>query len=58
LGTVEEEADESAYWMEMIIAGHLMDSNQVRPLLQEANELVAIITASRKTAIRKSQIKN
>jgi len=55
LGTVEEEADESAYWLEMIIEGNLMDAGRVQDLLQEANERVAIMTASRISAIRKSQ---
>lgn len=49
LGVVEEEADESAYWMEMIMEGGLMKSDLVKPLLGEANEIVAIMTSSRKT---------
>jgi four helix bundle protein len=39
LGVVEEEADESAFWMEMIIEGGLLKPKQVEPLLNEANEL-------------------
>jgi len=50
LGTVEEEADESAYWMELIIEGELLKAKRVQPLLQEANELVAIMVSSRKSA--------
>jgi len=50
LGIVEEEADESAFWMELIIEGELMSKKRVEPLLSEANEIVAIITASRKSA--------
>jgi four helix bundle protein len=50
LGTVEEEADETAYWLEIIIEAGLMSPKRVEPLLQEANELVAIMTASRKSA--------
>jgi four helix bundle protein len=52
LGTVEEEADESAFWMELIIESGLMEKKRVEPLLQEANELVAILVASRKSATR------
>ena len=53
MGTVKEEADESAYWVEL-----LMDSGKVRvgqagPLLREANELLAISVASINTAKRK-----
>ena len=52
LGVVEEEADESAYWMELIIEGKLLKKELVQPLLDEANELVAIMAASRITASR------
>jgi len=57
LGVVEEEADESAYWMEMIIEAELIKSSLVKPLLAEANEIVAIITSSRISAAKKP-IKN
>jgi four helix bundle protein len=50
VGTVIEEADESAFWMELVIEGRLMLKQQVAPLLSEANELVAIMTRSRITA--------
>jgi len=50
LGIVEEEADESAYWLEMLVAAKVVESNAVEELLKEANELTAIIAASRKTA--------
>lgn len=52
LGTVEEEADESAFWLEMIIESGLMKAQRTANLLREANELTAIIAASRKTAKR------
>lgn len=63
LGTVEEEADESAFWLELIIEGGLLAAAQVQPLLTEASELVAITAASKKTASTtlaksKSQIAN
>ena len=50
LGIVEEEADESCYWLEIIIEGELLPEERVEALLKEANELTAIIVASRKTA--------
>lgn len=53
LGVVVEEADESAYWLELIIDGELLSDNKIRPLLDEANELTAIFNASRITAINK-----
>ncbi len=54
LGTVEEEADESAYWMELIIDAALLKEGLVKPLLQEANELTAIMAASRISASARS----
>jgi four helix bundle protein len=50
LGVVEEEADESAYWMEMIMEGELLKQKQVEPLLNEANELAKIMAKSRISA--------
>jgi len=55
LGIVEEEADESAYWMELIIEGGLFESELVKPLLGEANEIVAIMAASRISASKGAQ---
>ena len=57
LGTVEEEADESAFWLDLIIDSSLIDERKVRPLLNEASELVAIMASSKKTAT-KSQVAN
>ena len=59
LGIVEEEADESAFWLELIIDAGLLNQSEVRPLLGEAGEIVAIMASSKKTASRflqKSQI--
>ena len=50
IGTVAEEADESAFWLEMILDGGLLKSDLVAPLQQEAEELTAIFTASGRTA--------
>lgn len=52
LGVVEEEADESALWLELIIEDGLMKKALVDPLWIEANELTAIMTSSRKSASR------
>ena len=61
LGVVEEEADESCHWLELIVESGLMDEKLVAPLLKEANEITAIMVASKKTTRegmndRKSQI--
>jgi len=50
LGTVEEEADESAFWLELIIEASVLPPKRVHLLLQEASELTAIMGASRITA--------
>jgi four helix bundle protein len=47
---VEEEAGESCFWLELLVDAGLLGSRQVQPLLQEANEITAILVASRKTA--------
>jgi four helix bundle protein len=50
LGIVIEEADESGYWMELIIDGELLPSERLESLLDEANQLTAIMVATRKSA--------
>ena len=51
LGIVEEEADESALRMELLTESGLIRLPRVAKLLDEANQLTAIIVASRKTTI-------
>jgi len=50
LGTVEEEADESAYWLELLRDAGKLKPVEAAPLIQEASELVAIMVASINTA--------
>ena len=50
IGIVEEEADESAFWMEVITEDGLLKLPLVQPLLDEANELAKIMASSRKSA--------
>jgi len=56
IGISIEEADESLYWMEIISESGLMKPEQLVDLMREADELVAILTASRKTA-RKENVR-
>ncbi len=49
LGTVEEEADESLYWMELLVEAGLVPESRLRPLMQEMNEILAMTVASLKT---------
>lgn len=61
LAIVEEEADESAFWLELIVESELMPPPKITPLHAEAGELTAIMVASRKTLLardRKSKIEN
>ena len=50
MGVVEEEADESCYWLELMLEAKLVSPVRVQPLLAEARELTAIFTASGRTA--------
>ena len=50
IGVAEEEADETQYWLELLLETKLAKSETVRRLIAEATELVAILSASRKTA--------
>ncbi len=52
VGTVEEEADESAFWLDLIIDAGLLSGDKTRPLLKEASEIVAIMASSKKTATK------
>jgi hypothetical protein len=49
LGVVEEEADESAFWLELTGEGQVLPWDRLKDLHQEAVELTAIMVASRKT---------
>jgi len=49
LRIVEEEADESAYWMELLIESGLLAKARLSELLQETNEIVAMTVASIRT---------
>jgi len=54
LKIVEEEADETLFWLEMLEESNLCDSEPIKPIYQETNEILSIIVASIKTA-RKNQ---
>ena len=50
MGIVEEEADESLYWMELLVEGGIMEPKKLELMMKEATELLAITVASIKTA--------
>jgi len=55
IGIVEEEADESAFWLELIIEGAFLKESRVRPLLNEASEITKIMATSRISASQKNR---
>jgi four helix bundle protein len=50
MGIVEEEADETAFWLELAAECRLADPERVAALGKEANQLVAITVSSIRTA--------
>jgi four helix bundle protein len=50
LGIVEEECDESLYWLELLGEGGLMKQERLAALIQEANEILAMVVPSIRTA--------
>ena len=53
MGTVEEEADEAEYWMELLVDGGIVAEDSLSQLKAEARELLAITITSIKTAKNK-----
>jgi four helix bundle protein len=49
LAIVEEEADETSYWIELLIESRILPLSKVNALLNEANEIVAMTVASIRT---------
>ena len=50
MGIVEEEADETMYWIQLLIDAKLIRRELVVDLLQESDEILAIVVSSIKTA--------
>ncbi len=48
---MEEEADECLYWMELIVEAKLVDVDNLRSIMSETNEILAMTVASIKTLI-------
>ena len=57
MGIVEEEADETLFWLELLEESQLVGAAKLRAVKQEANELIAITVASIKTA-RRNRVRN
>ena len=55
LGIVEEELDETMFWLEMIMESNMMKRQLLTPLFDEANELLSITIKSKVTARKNNQ---
>ena len=55
MGIVEEEADETIYWLELLVESGLIKREAIENLIKEANELTAIFTAACKSAKAKKR---
>jgi four helix bundle protein len=67
LAIVEEEADETLYWLELLVESGAISDDRIRPIYTETNEIVAMTVASKRTLKarlasdglnRKSEIEN
>lgn len=54
LRIVEEEADESVYWMELLVESGLVSAARPSELMQETNEIIAMTVASIRTLQRRN----
>ena len=55
---VEEELDETLYWLELIIYSELIKEDLLKDLIKENNELLKIIVSSITTMKKKINSKN
>jgi four helix bundle protein len=49
MGVVVEEADETVFWLELLVEARIVSPRRMEGMLREANELLAIFSASRRT---------
>jgi len=52
MGIVEEEADESEFWLALLAERELVDPKRLAPLREEARQIVAMTVSSIRTARR------
>ena len=55
MGIVEEECDETLYWLEMLVELQLVNEGRLKDLRSEANEILSIVVASIRTARRNAK---
>jgi four helix bundle protein len=56
LSTVVEEADESVFWMEILIEAGVVAERELSSLIDEANQILRVTSASRKTVSKNKSI--
>jgi four helix bundle protein len=50
IGLVVEEADETVFWLEIIMEAEIFNGPLMQPIFKEANEILAIMAASQMTS--------
>lgn len=55
IGIVVEEADETVFWLEMLVDCEIFSETKMKEMIQEGNELLAIFAASQSTAKKNSK---
>ncbi|HEY7547383.1 MAG TPA: four helix bundle protein [Blastocatellia bacterium] len=50
MNVVEQQADQCAYWLELLIEADLADKSIIEPLIKEAGEIVSIAVSQISTA--------
>jgi four helix bundle protein len=56
LGVVVEEADEAQYWLELVRDAGFIPPAKIEPLIDEATELVRILSTSRRTCLSRPTV--
>jgi four helix bundle protein len=50
ISIVVEEADESVFWMEIMLEAEIIAQSELLPLMTEANEILKVVAKARKTS--------
>ena len=58
LAIVEEESDETLYWLEMLVEAELVPESKLNNLMAETNEIISMIVSSIKTIRTRNQNSN
>ncbi len=58
LAIVEEEADETSYWLELLVEAQIVPTARLKNLMSEVDEINAMIVSSIKTLRQKSKVSN